>query len=151
MAKDKAQGPAEAGDWDLIAFEVKSWGRSLNTWRIGPGGAGSWTETVETPGATAMPVKTVYHLIEAGDAGFDRISAIVARLPDPPPDADKCTHFMPDAAYGTIRLTKGSTTTEIAWNSGCLDEDYLPFVATLKEADQQMREWGKAGKVLRTE
>lgn len=56
-----------------------------------------------------------------------------------------------DAPYGTIRITRGATTTEHAFNTGCFDADYARFVAVLKEADTLVATWGKAAPVSRTE
>jgi hypothetical protein len=58
---------------------------------------------------------------------------------------------MTDAPYGTIRLTRGATTTEIAWNSGCMDSQYLRFLSILQSADQKVAAWGKAAPVVQTE
>jgi len=53
--------------------------------------------------------------------------------------------------YGTIRLTRGSTTKEISWNAGCMDKDYVAFLDTLKAANELVGKWGKVGKIIRTE
>ncbi len=58
---------------------------------------------------------------------------------------------MTDMAYGTLRLTRGAITVEIAWNSGCLDDGYRAFIETLKTADDGVAAWGRAGRILRTE
>jgi hypothetical protein len=52
---------------------------------------------------------------------------------------------------GLIRLTRGATTTEIAWNSGCLDDAYRTLMDALKAADSLVAGWGRAGKILRRE
>ncbi|MCJ2178585.1 hypothetical protein [Novosphingobium album (ex Hu et al. 2023)] len=137
--------------WDLIAFEVKSWGRGISSWRIGTDGAGNWAESTDTAGEQTADTRTVYHVIEAGPDGFEQIRIILSHLPDPALDANSCRQFIPDMAYGTIRFTKGATTTEIAWNSGCMDDDYRTFMEALKQADELMRQRGKAGRILRTE
>ena len=59
--------------------------------------------------------------------------------------------MMNDAPYGTIRMTKGATTTEIRWNSGCMDQDYASFMGVLREADTLVSGWGKANPADRTE
>jgi hypothetical protein len=139
------------GPWDLIAFEVKSWGRPVTSWRLLPGGSGSWTEVVEARGAQAARYSAVWHEVESGASGFARVVDILSRLPQPAPDSAACTDFMPDLPYGTLRLTRGATTVEIGWNSGCMDADYKTFVQTLKAADSIVAGWGRAGRVLRTE
>jgi len=147
---------AEAGlsmesPWDMIAFEVKSWGRPVSSWRLLRTGSGSWTEIVEARGDRAPRYSAVWHTVEAGDQGFGRVAAELSRLPMPAPDSRDCSSFMPDLPYGTIRLTRGATTLEIAWNSGCMDADYRAFVAVLKAADSIVANLGRAGPVLRTE
>jgi hypothetical protein len=58
---------------------------------------------------------------------------------------------MTDLPYGTLRLTKGATTIELAFNSGCRDAAYVTYLDVLQEADQLVAGWGKAGEILRTE
>ena len=143
--------PPLAGPWDMIAFDVRSWGRPLTSWRLLPGGSGSWTESVEERGERGPRFGAVWHEVEAGPQGFGRLAAELARLPMPAPDSAACSNFIPDLPYGTLRLTRGATTIEIAWNSGCMDADYRAFVAVLKAADSMVAGWGRAGRVLRTE
>lgn len=140
-----------AGPWDMIAFEVKAWGRQATSWRLLPNGSGSWTEVVEAGGAQAARYSTVWHEVEAGAPGFAQVVAELSRLPLPAPDSAAGANFMPDLPYGTLRLTRGATTVEIAWNTGCMDAGYRAFVQTLKVADSIVAAWGRAGRVLRTE
>jgi hypothetical protein len=147
----EAAGPSMTGPWDMIAFEVRSWGRPVTSWRLLRSGSGSWTEIVEGRGAGAPRTVAVWHEVEAGEHGFDRVAAELARLPVPAPDSAVCTDRISDLPYGTLRLTRGATTVEIAWNSGCMDADYRAFVAILKAADSIVAGWGRAGRTLRTE
>ena len=140
-----------AGPWDMVAFEVRSWGRPVTSWRLLRNGSGSWTETVEEPGGRAPRHTAVWHEFEAGEQGYERVARELSRLPLPAPDPRGCRNLMTDLPYGTIRLTRGATTVEIAWNSGCLDADYRAFVGTLKSADSIVTGWGRAGRILRTE
>lgn len=144
-------GLSMAGPWDFIAMEVKSWGRPVTSWRLLPNGSGSWTEVVEARGEGPPGLNAVWHEVEVGEAGFGRVVAALSRMPLPAPDPARCADFMPDLPYGTVRLTRGATTLEIAWNSGCMDADYRAFIAILKAADTLVAEPGRAGRVLRTE
>lgn len=83
--------------------------------------------------------------------GYRQVETVLSRLPDPIPDYADCANRMTDLPYGTLRLTRGATTVEIAWNSGCMDDAYRAFIATLKAADAAVADWGRAGRVLRTE
>lgn len=147
----EAMGLPMAGPWDLIAFELKSWGRPVSSWRLLRSGAGSWTEVVEARGGREPGYHAVWHEVDAGEAGYARVAAELARLPVPAPDAAACAERMSDLPYGTIRLTRAATTLEIAWNSGCMDADYRAFIGVLKAADSIVAGWGRAGRVLRTE
>jgi hypothetical protein len=144
-------GTPMAGPWDMIAFEVKSWGRPVTSWRLLQNGSGSWTETVEVRGPQAPRYSAVWHAFDAGEPGYARVAAELSRLPVPASDSAACAESITDQPYGTIRLTRGATTVEIAWNSGCMDADYLDFVGALKAADSIVAGWGRAGLVLRTE
>ena len=46
-----AVGLSMAGPWDMIAFEVRSWGRPVTSWRLLRSGSGSWT-VINTSGVT---------------------------------------------------------------------------------------------------
>ncbi|WP_324828268.1 hypothetical protein [Qipengyuania zhejiangensis] len=149
-AQDHAPEPRPA--WDYVEFEVKSWGSTVSSWRILPDGGGSWTEALREQGqAPSVPASLAWHEITADAANFETLAAILHRLPDPAPDSQACENFMTDAPYGTLRLTRGATTTEIAWNSGCMDENYRAFMTVLKAADEHMAALGKAAPVARTD
>jgi hypothetical protein len=143
--------PSMQGPWDMIVFDLKSWGRPIGYWIMTPEG-GSWTEFTAKEGVPPPNQLRVVHEVEAaGGARFRELSAIVARLPSPAPSSDGCQDFMTDLPYGSIRLTKGATTIEIAFNSGCRDAPYVAFLDVLQKANELVGLWGKAGKVLRTE
>jgi hypothetical protein len=137
--------------WSSIEFETKSWGRLLTRWTIFENGSGSWRESKDGPGAAFGDYDIVVHDLPENKAGFAEVSAILGKLPCEAPDFNKCSNFMTDAPYGTIRLTNGVTTTEIAWNSGCMDSQYLRFHSILQSADQKVAAWGKAAPVVQTE
>jgi len=148
LAHDEPPTP----DWDMVAFEVKSWGSPSSAWRILSNGGGSWTEAVAQDGqAYNSPPSLAWHEIEPDAGNYASLEAILRRLPNPAPDSQACDNFMTDMAYGTLRLTRGATTTEVAWNSGCLDDDYVAFMDILREADEHMRALGKAAPVSRIE
>ncbi|MCB2079573.1 MAG: hypothetical protein KDE55_17985 [Novosphingobium sp.] len=148
---EDASGRSSHTAWDMVSFEVKSWGRPVHSWRILPTGGGSWTEAVPEEQTPFGKYKLVWHEVEVGEEGYAKLVEILQALPDPAPDYQDCANAMSDMPYGTIRLTRGSTTTEIEWNSGCLDDGYVAFVDALKAADALVGQWGRAGKVLRTE
>ncbi|BDW81692.1 hypothetical protein MACH24_11300 [Erythrobacter sp. Dej080120_24] len=150
-AQSHAQEDAPEPRWDFIAFEVKSWGETVTSWRMAPGVGGSWTEARKEAGEPLGSYTLVWHEIDADARFYSTLESVLARLHQPAPDANDCDNFMTDLAYGTIRLTKGATTTEIAWNSGCMDEDYTDFIGVLKEADTLVAEAGRKGRVLREE
>jgi len=154
LGADGAAHTAESrwsGPWDLIAFEVKSWGQPVTSWRLLADGSGSWTETVHDDGAPPGGYRLVWHEFAAGANGYQQVESILSRLPDPVPDYADCANRMTDLPYGTIRLTRGATTVEIAWNSGCMDDGYRAFIDTLKAADTMIAARGRTGRVLRTE
>jgi hypothetical protein len=147
----QTQGPPPAPRWDFIAFEVKAWGEPISSWRLTSRGEGSWTETRKEQGELLGSYTLVWHEIAEDAQLYIALENILAKLPALAPDFNKCANFTPDLAYGTIRLTKGATTTEIAWNSGCMDEGYRAFMDTLKQADMLVAEAGREGRVLREE
>lgn len=135
----------------MIAFEVKSWGAPVHQWQFSPAYGGVWIEVERKPDTEPTVWTKSYHTLEPDGARYAALEAIVRRLPSPAPDSADCANMMPDMPYGTIRLTRGATTTEIAWQSGCLDEEYASFIGILREADRVVTQWGKAVPVARTE
>jgi len=113
-------------------------------------GGGTWVEP-EEPDFHARRVnnRMKWHEIAPDGANYTALQTILRRLEAPAPDSSQCRSFITDAPYGTLRLTRGATTTEIAWNAGCMDADYRAFVAVLKDADQHVAALGKAAPVTR--
>jgi len=146
----EATGSAQTPEWDMIEFETKGWGAPISSWRLIANG-GSWTEAVREKNAPIGDYKLVWHDTETDAGFFQEISRTLLKLPVPAPDSADCDKFLPDMAYGKIRLTKAATTTEIAWNSGCMDEVYRSFISILKEADWAVAAKGREGPVLRVE
>ena len=154
IGRDGTAQPAStqwSGPWDLIAFEVKSWGRPVTSWRLLSDGSGSWTEAVRDEGAPLHDYTLVWHEFAAGADGHRQVETLLSRLPDTIPDYADCANRMTDLPYGTLRLTRGATTVEIAWNSGCTDDGYRAFIEILKAADTTVAAWGRAAPVQRTE
>jgi hypothetical protein len=145
-----AEKAATAG-WNYIEFETQSWGRTLSSWAILDNGSGSWRESKDRPGAAFGDYDIVFHDIAENEAGFAELRAILKKLPAEAPDFNTCRNFMTDAPYGKIRLTRGVVTTEIAWNSGCMDRKYQKFLSILQATDQKVAAWGKSAPILRTE
>lgn len=149
-AQDTDAEPAEA-EWDMIRFDVLSWGGPVTWWQFTPEYGGVWAQNTSDPGVYSETYTLAFHPLEADRARYDALAGLMRRLPDPAPDSEPCENFLTDQAYGTIRLTRGATTTEIAWNSGCMDEDYAAFMAILREADALVSGWGREVPVGRTE
>ena len=143
-----AAPPTPSGSsWSTISFEMRSWGRILSTWRVSVSGAGNWTQSTDDGGKEMMAV----HELAVGPDGFAQVATILDGLPSPAPDSATCESFMPDQPYGVVRMTNGATTTEIAWNAGCMDDPYLGFLKPLREANDLVKSWGEKGKVIRSE
>ncbi|MCB2066160.1 MAG: hypothetical protein KDE15_05915 [Erythrobacter sp.] len=143
--------PPPGPDWDMIAFEVKSWGVPIVQWQFSPQYGGVWTEATHAEGAPFGDYTLEFHALEADVDRYIALERLMRTLPTPAPESDQCENFMTDQPYGTLRLTRGATTTEIAWNAGCMDDHYVAFMAPLREADQLVRSWGEAVPVTRTE
>lgn len=150
-AQDASPTDKPAAEWDMVVFEMNSWGSPLSSWRILADGSGSWTETIREEGNSFGPYKLAWHEIESDIERSGELAQLLAALPEPAPDYEDCESRITDQPYGTIRLTRGSTTTEISWNAGCLDEDYAAFLDTLRTANELVEGWGHAAPITRTE
>jgi len=148
MAQDAA-APPPPPEWDMVVFEMNSWGEPVVSWRITSQGGGSWTETER--GARLGQYTLVWHEIEPAVEQYIALEEILRNLPQQAPDSSDCENFMTDQPYGTIRLTRGATTAEHAYNAGCMDEAYAAYLATLRSANDLVALWGKEAAVLRRE
>jgi len=146
-----AEDAADTADFDMIAFEVKSWGAPANRWQYGPDYGGVWIEVLSDPSERLGNYTLAFHPIAADRDRYSMLEAIVDRLPAEIPDSADCERNMTDMPYGTLRLTRGAVTQEIAWNSGCMDDHYVEFMDLLKEADRMVTDWGRQAPVSRTE
>lgn len=132
---------------DAIAFEMRSWGTLVSQWSVQRDGQGFWIGTARNAPVVGARV-TAKHDLAMGAKAFGEIAQILAALPDPAPDAAKCGAFMTDQSYGTVRVTRGATTTEIAWNAGCGDANYVAMLDVLKAADARMAQEGRKSPVI---
>ena len=148
---DTAEPPATETQWDMIHFEVKSWGGRVYAWQFTPQYGGVHMKNVQPDPSNPNQRATAYKTLDQNMQRYGALEAIIARLPTPAPDSSICEDFMSDDAYGTLRLTRGATTTEIAWNAGCKDEAYATFMTFLREADDLVGSWVKDVPVSRTE
>ena len=147
-------GDQSAGDWDMVRMEANSWGRMLSGWSIGPDGSGGWWVRENADGTQAPygAYKVTYRSFEAGPEGWAKVREALADIPDPAPDPSvDCDNFMTDAVYGTLRITRQATTTETAWNEGCMDDGYVAIMDRFRAADELVEGWAKAGPVSRIE
>ena len=149
-AEDESKAPPPPS-WDMLAFEVKRWRKIQTRWQFTPQYGGVWVEVSPKADAEAPTETHAFHTLAQDPARFLKLADIVAKLPPVAPDSEACANMMNDAPYGTIRMTKGATTTEIRWNSGCMDQDYASFMGVLREADTLVSGWGKANPADRTE
>lgn len=137
--------------WDTIAFEVKNRGEPIYRWQFTPEYGGFWMEVVDQGAQPSGQHTFAIHTLPADLQRYLVLEDIVGRFPDPAPDSAGCANYLPDAAYGTIRLTRAATTTEISWSSSCRDATYVAFTDLMKEADQLITSWGRRQPVSREE
>ncbi|MEN7538337.1 hypothetical protein [Aurantiacibacter flavus] len=145
--------PAADAPAERIAYDTNSWGRVVSGWIVGRDGAGTWYERVNDSGQPGPvgPYELRYHEFDVGPAQMAELEAVLANLPDSAPNPLDCEMFRTDDLYGTLRLTHGATTEELAYNQGCRDASYQRFMGQLLAADALVAEWGKAEPVSRTE
>lgn len=135
----------------MVFFEVKSWGGQVYSWQFTPLYGGVHMETLQREEGQPELRTVGYRTLEPAPERYAQLERILDRLPDPAPDSNACENFVPDLSYGIIRLTRGATTMEIAWNSGCMDREYANFLAPLREADSLVSSWARDLPISRTE
>jgi len=148
---DTTEPPATETQWDMIHFEVKALGERVYAWQFTPQYGGVHMRNVQPDPSNLNQHATAYKTLDQNMQRYVALEAIIAHLSTPAPDSSICEDFMPHDGYGTLRLTRGATTTEIAWNAGCKDEVYATFMTFLREADDLVGSWAKDVPVSRTE
>ncbi|MBY6217350.1 hypothetical protein [Qipengyuania aquimaris] len=151
LSAQEAAPPPPPPDYDEVVFEAKLRGQPIAAWSLFVDGSGVWSEFEQEEGAPAYQYTRIYREIERGVTNYVGLERILRQLPKDVPDYDRCEQRVTDAAYGTIRMTSGARTIELAWNSGCFDEDYRAFMQTLTEADRYVAALGEDGRAMRTE
>ena len=150
-----AMSPARPGaalqPANQVTLEARSWGRILSGWSVGPEGEGAWY-TRENEDGTLVPFgpyRITYRSFDAGPAGAAALAGQLVALPDPVPDFAACENFMTDQVYGILRVTRGASTAETAWNEGCMDSDYAAFMDRLRAANTLVESWAASAPVER--
>ena len=140
-------------DFDTVAFSASSWGRVLSGWTVGSSGAGSWYERINEDG-TQVPFgayRITYHDFQLDPAARAELQRLLAKVPDPVPDAEDCINFRTDSVYGGLKITYGSTSQEVRYDEGCEDADYVAYLGTLHAIDTLIEGAGRATPAARVE
>lgn len=132
-----------------VSFEANSWGKPLTTWVISHDGTGTWTKAEPFSGKSTPAVGET-HSVTVPAGGLVRLDAILSKLPDTPPSDDNCKNRVTDMPYGKLAFSGGGQGGEkvYAFNLGCLDPAYRAFLDRLREADELVATWGRAGPLV---
>lgn len=136
---DAPQAAAEPA-YRAVAFEINSWGRLLGSWAVEADGTVRHTKIDGSPFG-AHRVEQRAFTIDA--AGYARLAAIAAELPQPRLDRAQCKERATDLPYGTLRLTTGKGEEAVSFDTGCLDAPYKEFVGKLRAMDALVEAWAE--------
>lgn len=145
VAKDKFA----AGDshYDIVAFELKSWGVPIDSWSVSADGTGEWVETLRTEGQGFRDYHLARHPLHLTPAQVAQVVRAAAAVP-PPFDERSCKESVTDMPYGTLRLTRGGRTEELRFSNNCRDPGNLALIQRLQALDTLVSAWGKAAPAL---
>jgi hypothetical protein len=139
-------------EYRAIAFAMNSWGRPIDSWDITADGRVRYVEAKSDAGAPFGTYRLEHREFAVGPAGFARIAAIAASLPQPRPTGTGCKQRATDFPYGTLRLDGAEASETLTYDTGCRDGPYLDlFIAPLREMDAQVTEWAAKHPVARVE
>ena len=144
-----ARDPAPA--YESIAFEIKSWGRPIDSWEVDADGTARHIKMVSENGAPFGTYRLEHREFTVADADYARLAAIAAQIPQPAPTPDKCKLFATDMPYGTLRLSAANATQAVNFNVGCQDAPYQAFVAKLQAMDELVTGWAEQHAASRVE
>ncbi len=142
-ASPSADARPPDGGFDAIAFEIKSWGRPIDSWEVHADGTASHVKMVSEQGADFRTYKLEHRAFEVSAADYARLAAIGAALPQPRIGFRDCDLRATDMPYGTLRLTRGDEAESIAFDVGCQDAPYQRFVGQLRAMDELVTGWAE--------
>ena len=145
---DGQELPAATPAYRAIAFEISSWGRPLGSWQVAADGTVHHTRIDGSPFG-AHRVEQRAFTIDA--AGYARLAAIAAGLPQPRLDRAQCKERATDLPYGTLHLTTAKGEEAVSFDTGCLDAPYKAFVGRLQSMDTLVGDWAAQHPATSTE
>ena len=146
QAPSAAQPPFEA-----ITFEIKSWGRPIDSWAVRADGSAEHVKMVDEDPSTFPEYTLEHRVFTVLPADYAKLSAMAAALPEPRLSRDDCDERATDLPYGTLRLTRGEQEEAIAFDVGCLDARYQAFVGQLRAMDAAVTEWAAKTAAVKSE
>jgi len=147
----EAGARGEAPAYESIAFEIKSWGRPIDSWEVHSDGTASHIKLVQDEGAPFTTYRLEHRAFTVAAADYARLAAIAADIPRPAPTQDKCELFATDMPYGTLRLSAGEASQAVNFNVGCQDAPYQAFVRQLRAMDELVTGWAEQHPAARVE
>ena len=147
----RAAGAAEPARFETIAFEINSWGRPIDSWRVAADGSGAHVKMVQDEGADFRTYRLEHRQFTVSPEDYARLADMAAELPQPRLKREDCELRATDLPYGNVRLGGAAGEETIGFDVGCRDAPYQEFVARLRAMDELVTEWAERHPPVRIE
>lgn len=122
-----------APDFDVIAFEVSSWGRPLQSWRIAGGGDVEFRKAETLSHFQHFRVDT--QRLTLGPEDVARIASLLAVARHHGATEIACTERVTDQPYGRITWQAAGTTHHLPFDTGCINASARAPLEAIRTAD----------------
>lgn len=131
--------PMEAApDFDAIAFEVSSWGRPLQSWRVEAGGAAEFRKAETLSHFQHFRVDTQRWTLALEDVM--RIASLLAIARRHGETEIACTERVTDQPYGRITWQVAGASHELPFDTGCINASARAPLDAIRAADALIAE-----------
>lgn len=132
---------------ESIAFELSSWGRAMESWRVAADGRGLYTKS---EGRIFQHYRLVTRRVAAGRTAMAQLDAVLAPAERYAGREVPCGPRITDFPYGSVTWTIGGRTRRVRFDTGCQSREAESVAAAVRAADALVAKWGGAGPIVET-
>jgi len=138
-----------APDFDVMAFEVSSWGRPLHSWRVASGGAAEFRKAETLSQFQHFRIDTQRWTLAPQDV--TRIAALLAVARRHGETEIACTERVTDQPYGRITWQTAEAAHELRFDTGCINASARAPLDAIRAADALIAERAANAPVVASE
>lgn len=143
-------GPTRAAlDFEAISFEVSSWGKPLQSWRIAADGTTEFRKSETLSGFQHYRIDTRRLVLARADVA--RIASLLAVTQRHVGAGIACTERITDQPYGRVTWAVAGSSRQLAFDTGCLDTSARAPLEAIRAADALVAERAGGAPVVASE